>query len=173
MSVSASTLVLAASMALTLPALAAENCAQLPDALQSIAVNHIAQNSELLSLDNKLDTYIKPCLSPVTEQNKKAICAHGKLVAEQALRVVARIDQAGSRNPFFGQRQNQVLCQCIAFAGTHEAVARQRHMRLDWVEAIHDQAAVPANGARCPSGRHRMLCLSIHAHAVWVVTMFF
>jgi len=47
MSVSASTLVLAASMALTLPALAAENCAQLPDALQSIAVNHIAQNSEL------------------------------------------------------------------------------------------------------------------------------
>ena len=100
MSVSASTLVLAASMALTLPALAAENCAQLPDALQSIAVNHIAQTSELLSLDNKLDTYIKPCLSPVTEQNKKAICAHGKLVAEQALRVVARIDQAGSRNPF-------------------------------------------------------------------------
>jgi len=64
MSVSASTLVLAASMALTLPALAAENCAQLPDALQSIAVNHIAQNSELLSLDNKLDTYIKPCQSP-------------------------------------------------------------------------------------------------------------
>jgi hypothetical protein len=100
MSVSFATLVLAASMALPLTALASEKCAQLPDALQSTPVNHISQNSELLSLDNKLDVYLRPCLAPVTEQNKKAICAHGKLVAEQALRVVARIDQAGLRNPF-------------------------------------------------------------------------
>ena len=100
MTVSATTLVLAASMALTLPALATEMCSQLPDALQTTPVNHISSNSELLSLDNKLDVFLKPCLSPVTEQNKKAICANGKLVAEQALRVVARIDQAGSRNPF-------------------------------------------------------------------------
>ena len=100
MRVSALTLVLAASMAFTLPALATENCAQLPDALQTTPVNHISQNSELSSLDNKLDIYLKPCLAPVTEQNKKAICANGKLVAEQALRVVARIDQAGLRNPF-------------------------------------------------------------------------
>jgi hypothetical protein len=100
MSVSAATLVLAASMAITLPALSTENCSQLPDALQSTPVNHIQQNSELLSLDNKLDSYLKPCLAPVTEQNKKAICANGKLVAEQTLRVVARIDQAGLRNPF-------------------------------------------------------------------------
>lgn len=97
---SAATLVLATSMAMALPAMAADQCSQLPDALQSIPVNHISQNSELQSLDNKLDVHIKPCLSPVTEQNKKAICANGKLVAEQALRVVARIDQAGLRNPF-------------------------------------------------------------------------
>ena len=100
MSVSFATLVLAASMALPLTALASEHCAQLPDALQSTPVNHISQNSELLSLGNKLDVYLRPCLAPVTEQNKKAICAHGKLVAEQALRVVARIDQAGLRNSF-------------------------------------------------------------------------
>ena len=100
MRVSALTLVLAASMAFTLPALATENCAQLPDALQTTPVNHISQNSELSSLDNKLDIYLKPCLAPVTEQNKKAICANGKLVAEQTLRVIARIDQAGLRNPF-------------------------------------------------------------------------
>ena len=100
MRVSALTLVLAASMAFTLPALATENCAQLPDALQTTPVNHISQNSELLSLDNRLDIYLKPCLAPVTEQNKKAICANGKLVAEQTLRVIARIDQAGLRNPF-------------------------------------------------------------------------
>ena len=100
MRVSAATFVLAASMAFTLPALATEKCSQLPDALQNTPVNHISQNSELLSLDNKLDIYLKKCLAPVTEQNKKNICANGKLVAEQALRVVARIDQAGSRNPF-------------------------------------------------------------------------
>ncbi len=93
-------LVLAACMATTLPVLANENCTQLPDALQTTPVNHISQNSELLSLDNKLDLYLKPCLAPVNEQNKKAICANGKLVAEQALRVIARIDQAGQRNPF-------------------------------------------------------------------------
>jgi hypothetical protein len=100
MSVSAAPLLLAASMAITLPALASETCSQLPDALQTVPVNHISQNSELSSLDSKLDFYLKPCLAPVTEQNKKAICANGKLVAEQALRVVARLDQAGSRNPF-------------------------------------------------------------------------
>lgn len=100
MTISAATLALAASMAFALPALATEMCSQLPDALQTTPVNHISSKSELLSLDNKLDVYLKPCLSPVTEQNKKAICANGKLVAEQTLRVVARIDQAGSRNPF-------------------------------------------------------------------------
>jgi hypothetical protein len=100
MRVSAATLLLATSMANALPAFAADHCSQLPDALQTTPVNHISQNSELLSLDNKLDVYLKPCLAPVSEQNKKAICANGKLVAEQALRVVARIDQAGLRNPF-------------------------------------------------------------------------
>lgn len=100
MRVSVATLLLAASMAITLPVVATEICTQLPDALQATPVIHISQNSELLSLDNKLDIYLKPCLVPVTEQNKKAICANGKLAAEQALRVVARIDQAGLRNPF-------------------------------------------------------------------------
>jgi hypothetical protein len=100
MRASAATLVLAASLAYTLPAVATEMCSQLPDALQTTPVNHISQNSELASLDNKLDVYLKPCLAPVTEQNKRAICANGKLVAEQTLRVVARIDQAGLRNPF-------------------------------------------------------------------------
>jgi hypothetical protein len=100
MSVNAATLVFAFSMATTFPAMATEMCSQLPDALQATTVNHISQNSELSSLDNRLDTYLKPCLAPVTEQNKKSICANGRLVAEQTLRVVARIDQAGLRNPF-------------------------------------------------------------------------
>lgn len=100
MKINAATLALTAGMVISFPALATENCSQLPDSLQTTPVNHISQNAELLSLDNQLDFYLKPCLLPVTEQNKKAICANGKLVAEQALRVVARIDQAGSRNAF-------------------------------------------------------------------------
>ncbi len=100
MRMTAAPLALAASMSITLPALASETCSQLPDSLRAIPVNHIHENTELSSLDNKLDFYLKPCLVPVTEQNRKAICANGKLVAEQTLRVVARIDQAGTRNPF-------------------------------------------------------------------------
>lgn len=103
MPINASTLVLTASMVLMTPALASESCSQLPDALQTISVNHISQNSELLSLDDKLDAYLKPCLAPVNEQNKKTICANGKVTAEQTLRVVARIDQAGLRNPFLAK----------------------------------------------------------------------
>lgn len=100
MKMNPASLVLAASLAITLPALATENCSQLPDSLQTIPVNHISQTSELNSMDDKLDQYIKPCLANVTDQNKKAICSNGRLAAEQALRVIARIDQAGSRNAF-------------------------------------------------------------------------
>ena len=125
MSVSAANLVLAASMAITLPAWASENCSQLPDALQTTPVNHISQNSELSSLDNKLDIYLKPCLAPVTEQNKKAICANGKLVAEQALRVVARIDQAGLRNPFLANAKVR------SYANGSALLDRMKKLRAD------------------------------------------
>lgn len=125
MSVSAANLVLAASMAITLPAWASENCSQLPDALQTTPVNHISQNSELSSLDNKLDIYLKPCLAPVTEQNKKAICANGKLVAEQALRVVARIDQAGLRNPFLANAKIR------SYANGSALLDRMKKLRAD------------------------------------------
>ena len=125
MRVSALTLVLAASMAFTLPALATENCAQLPDALQTTPVNHISQNSELLNLDNRLDIYLKPCLAPVTEQNKKAICANGKLVAEQTLRVIARIDQAGLRNPFLANAKIR------SYANGSTLLERMRQLRAN------------------------------------------
>jgi len=125
MRVIATTLVLAASMAFTLPAFATENCAQLPDALQATSVNHISQNSELLSLDNRLDVYLKPCLAPVTEQNKKAICANGKLVAEQTLRVIARIDQAGLRNPFLANAKIR------SYANGSTLLDRMKKLRAD------------------------------------------
>ena len=125
MNVSATTLVLAASMAITLPALATEICSQLPDSLQKIPVYHITQNSELLTLDNQLDFYLRPCSAQVTEQNKKAICANGKLVAEQALRVVARIDQAGSRNPFLTNAKIR------SYANGSNLLERMRQLRTN------------------------------------------
>ncbi|WP_396438649.1 hypothetical protein [Limnohabitans sp.] len=125
MRVSAVTLVLAASMAITPPALASEICSQLPDALQAIPVNHISQNSELLSLDNKLDFYLRPCRAQVTEQNKKSICANGKLVAEQTLRVVARIDQAGSRNPFLANAKIR------SYANGSDLLERMKQLRAN------------------------------------------
>jgi hypothetical protein len=125
MRVSAATLVLAASMAFSLPAFATENCSQLPDALQATPVNHISQNSELLSLDNRLDFYLKPCLAPVNEQNKKAICTNGKLVAEQTLRVIARIDQAGLRNPFLANAKIR------SYANGSTLLDRMKKLRAD------------------------------------------
>ena len=125
MRVSPATLVLAASMAITLPTWASENCSQLPEALQTTPVNHISQNTELLSLDNRLDFYLKPCLAPVTEQNKKAICANGKLVAEQTLRVIARIDQAGLRNPFLANAKIR------SYANGSTLLDRMKKLRAD------------------------------------------
>lgn len=79
---------------------AADVCAQLPASLQSVGVIHISQAAELQKLDEQLESHLLPCLVPITPDNRKAICAHGRVVAEQALRVVARIDDAGKKNAF-------------------------------------------------------------------------
>ncbi len=125
MSVTATTFVLTASISITLPALATEICSQLPDSLQKIPVSHISQNSELLSLDNQLNFYLTPCFASVTEQNKKTICANGRLVAEQTLRVVARIDQAGSRNTFLAKAKIR------SYANGAALLERMRQLRAD------------------------------------------
>lgn len=120
-----STLVLVIGMAMVPPAMAGQNCSQLPDTLKTTPVNHISQNSELVSLDNKLDFYLKPCLAPVTEQNKKAICLNGKLAAEQTLRVIARIDQAGLRNPFLANAKIR------SYAKGSALLERMKKLRAD------------------------------------------
>jgi len=76
-----------------------EVCTQLPASLQTVGVSNIGQTAELQRLDEQLEGYLQPCLVPLSPQNRKNICANGKLVAEQALRVVARIDEAGKKNP--------------------------------------------------------------------------
>lgn len=82
------------------PVFAAQECKELPSGVQAISVNNISQNSELQKLDNQLDDFLQPCLQDLTPQNSKAICANARVVAEQVLRVVARIDDAGKRNDF-------------------------------------------------------------------------
>lgn len=63
-------------------------------------MSHISEGGELQKLDNQLGAFLQPCLQDLAPQNSKAICANGRVVAEQVLRVVARIDDAGKRNDF-------------------------------------------------------------------------
>lgn len=81
-------------------AFAGEVCTPLPSAVQSISVSYISQQSELQKLDEQLDAYLQPCLRPITPENRKTSCANGRVVAEQVLRVIGRIDEAGKKNTF-------------------------------------------------------------------------
>ena len=74
---------------------AMEPCVQLPTPIQSLSVAQFTTSAELQSLDEQLEPYMQRCLVPVTAENAKSICAHGRLAAEQALRVIGRIDSAG------------------------------------------------------------------------------
>ena len=74
-------------------------CAQLPPSLQNVSVSYISQPSDLHKLDEQLEGHLQPCLAPLNAENRQAICTYGRIAAEQALRVVARIDEAGKKNP--------------------------------------------------------------------------
>ena len=79
---------------------AADACAPLPASAQNVSVSYISELSELQKLDELLDAYLQPCLQPPTAQNTKALCSHGRVVGEQVLRVIGRIDEAGKKNAF-------------------------------------------------------------------------
>ena len=74
---------------------AMEPCVQLPAPLQNLSVAQFTTSAELQSLDEQLEPYMQRCLVPVTAENAKSICTHGRLAAEQALRIIGRIDTAG------------------------------------------------------------------------------
>lgn len=82
------------------PVLAAELCAPLPAAVQNVSVSYISESSELQKLDDLLDSHLQPCLQPPTPQNTKALCSHGRVLGEQVLRVIGRVDEAGKKNAF-------------------------------------------------------------------------
>lgn len=80
--------------------MAADACSQLPSSVQNISVSYISQPTELHRVDVQLDAYLQPCLVSLNPDNSKAVCANGRVVAEQVLRVIARIDAAGKQNSF-------------------------------------------------------------------------
>jgi hypothetical protein len=75
-------------------------CTQLPASAQNISVSYIQQANELQKVDDLLEGYLRPCMEPLGPDNTKAICQNGRLVAEQVLRVHARVDAAGKHNAF-------------------------------------------------------------------------
>lgn len=93
-------LALAFSVLWCFSATAADLCKQLPSTLQNISVSYISKSSELQNVDDQLSHYLQPCLASLDSANTKAICSNAKLAAEQALRVIARVDAAGKHNAF-------------------------------------------------------------------------
>ena len=79
---------------------AADLCAPLPSAVQNVSVSYISEAAELQKLDELLDSHLQPCLQAPTPQNTKALCSHGRVLGEQVLRVIGRIDEAGKKNAF-------------------------------------------------------------------------
>jgi len=79
---------------------ASDQCAPLPAAVQNVSVSYISEASELQKLDDLLDSHLQPCLQAPTPQNTKALCSHGRVLGEQVLRVIGRIDEAGKKNTF-------------------------------------------------------------------------
>ena len=79
---------------------ASEVCTQLPLSVQNVSVSYIQQASELQKVDELLESYLRPCMEVLQPENTKAICHNGRLVAEQVLRVHARMDAAGKHNAF-------------------------------------------------------------------------
>lgn len=79
---------------------ASELCAPLPAAVQNVSVSYISESSELQKLDDLLDSHLQPCLQPPSPQNTKALCSHGRVLGEQVLRVIGRVDEAGKKNAF-------------------------------------------------------------------------
>lgn len=82
------------------PAQAAELCAPLPVSVQNVSVSYISDSAQLQKLDDLLDSHLQPCLQSPTPQNTKALCSHGRVLGEQVLRVIGRIDEAGKKNAF-------------------------------------------------------------------------
>lgn len=79
---------------------AESTCTALPSSVQNISVSYISKADELNKLDETLGNYLQPCMEPVTPSNSKAICSNGRVVAEQVLRVISRVDDAGKHNAF-------------------------------------------------------------------------
>ena len=93
---------------------AAELCTQLPASLQQIGVAHITTATELQALDDQIEPYMQRCLAPLNSDSIKALCSHARLAAEQALRVIGRVDTAGKHNAFLANAKLKSYKSAVA-----------------------------------------------------------
>lgn len=93
---------------------ASELCTQLPASLQQTGVAHITTAAELQALDDQIEASMQRCLAPLNSDNTKAICSHARLAAEQALRVIGRLDTAGKHNAFLANAKLKSYKSAVA-----------------------------------------------------------
>jgi hypothetical protein len=93
---------------------ASELCTQLPASLQQAGVAHITTAAELQALDEQIEPYMQRCLAPLNSDNTKAICSHARLAAEQALRLIGRLDTAGKHNAFLANAKLKSYKSAVA-----------------------------------------------------------
>ncbi len=75
-------------------------CQWVPAKVQNINVSYIDQREALQDLDDQLIDIVQACLDISTPDKKKLACEKGRVVAEQVLRIIGRIDQAAKHNDF-------------------------------------------------------------------------
>ena len=89
-------------------------CTQLPLSLQNIAVNGITNAEQLQKVDEQLDAYLQACLEQPNAKNTRSICDNARVVAEQVLRVIGRMDTAGKHNAFLSNAKPKSYKTAIA-----------------------------------------------------------
>ena len=75
-------------------------CQWVPVKIQNINVSYIDQREALQDLDEQLIDIVQACLDISTPDKKRVACEKGRVVAEQVLRIIGRIDQAAKQNDF-------------------------------------------------------------------------
>lgn len=120
------TLALASIAFLSPSAGASELCTQLPASLQQTGVAHITSAAELQALDDQIEPYMQRCLAPLNSDTAKAVCSHARLAAEQALRVIGRLDSAGKHNTFLANAKLKSYKSAVALLERSKKLAADR-----------------------------------------------
>ena len=75
-------------------------CESLPERIQAVNVSYIDNAADMQHLDDALVEVVQTCMDISPPDKLQAACLHGRVTAEQVLRVIGRIDQAAKHNDF-------------------------------------------------------------------------